>query len=88
MAQAPLPKVCIIGAGCSGFTTAKRLKDYGIPFDLFKVIVLLRAVDDEGITFARRIPEFIVRRLGYRDVSAQKRNRLPGPDSFSAIAQR
>ena len=26
---APLPKVCIIGAGCSGFTTAKRLKDFG-----------------------------------------------------------
>jgi cation diffusion facilitator CzcD-associated flavoprotein CzcO len=21
------PKACIIGAGCSGFTTAKRLKD-------------------------------------------------------------
>ena len=31
-----LPKVCIIGAGCSGFTTAKRLKDYGIPFDVFE----------------------------------------------------
>ena len=37
MAQAAtLPKVCIIGAGCSGFTTAKRLKDYGIPFDVFE----------------------------------------------------
>ena len=33
---ARLPKVCIIGAGCSGFTTAKRLKDYGIPFDVFE----------------------------------------------------
>ena len=31
-----LPKACIIGAGCSGFTTAKRLKDYGIPFDCFE----------------------------------------------------
>jgi cation diffusion facilitator CzcD-associated flavoprotein CzcO len=31
-----LPKVCIIGAGCSGFTTAKRLKDYGIPFDVYE----------------------------------------------------
>lgn len=30
------PKVCIIGAGCSGFTTAKRLKDHGIPFDVFE----------------------------------------------------
>lgn len=29
-------KVCIIGAGCSGFTTAKRLKDYGIDFDCFE----------------------------------------------------
>lgn len=36
------PKVCIIGAGCSGFTTAKRLKDYGIPFDVFE------ASDDIG----------------------------------------
>jgi cation diffusion facilitator CzcD-associated flavoprotein CzcO len=37
-----LPKVCIIGAGCSGFTTAKRLQDYGIPFDIFE------ASDDIG----------------------------------------
>ena len=29
-------KVCIIGAGCSGFTTAKRLKDYGIDYDCFE----------------------------------------------------
>ncbi|NKQ51626.1 NAD(P)-binding domain-containing protein [Amycolatopsis sp. K13G38] len=28
--------VCIIGAGCSGFTTAKRLRDHGIPFDCFE----------------------------------------------------
>ena len=40
-----LPKVCIIGAGCSGFTTAKRLKDYGIPFDIFE------ASDDIGGTW-------------------------------------
>ncbi len=32
-----LPKVCIIGAGCSGFTTAKRLKDAGIPYDCFEM---------------------------------------------------
>lgn len=31
-----LPKACIIGAGCSGFTTAKRLKDFGIPYDCFE----------------------------------------------------
>lgn len=37
-----LPKVCIIGAGCAGFTTAKRLKDYNIPYDCFE------ASDDIG----------------------------------------
>ena len=31
-----MPTVCIIGAGCSGFTTAKRLQDYGIPFEMFE----------------------------------------------------
>jgi cation diffusion facilitator CzcD-associated flavoprotein CzcO len=40
-----LPRVCIIGAGCSGFTTAKRLKDYGIEFDIFE------ASDDVGGTW-------------------------------------
>jgi cation diffusion facilitator CzcD-associated flavoprotein CzcO len=32
-----LPKACIIGAGCSGFTTAKRLQDLGVPFDCFEM---------------------------------------------------
>jgi len=32
-----LPKACIIGAGCSGFTTAKRLKDAGIAYDCFEI---------------------------------------------------
>ncbi|WP_310541458.1 NAD(P)-binding domain-containing protein [Phenylobacterium sp.] len=32
-----LPRACIIGAGCSGFTTAKRLKDFGIPYDCFEM---------------------------------------------------
>lgn len=31
-----LPKVCIIGAGPSGITTAKRLQDHGVPFDCFE----------------------------------------------------
>jgi cation diffusion facilitator CzcD-associated flavoprotein CzcO len=35
--SAPLPKACIIGAGCSGFTTAKRLQDLGVPFDCFEM---------------------------------------------------
>ena len=30
-------RVCIIGAGCSGFTTAKRLKDAGIDYDCFEM---------------------------------------------------
>lgn len=30
-------KVCIIGAGCSGFTMAKRLQDFGIPYDCFEM---------------------------------------------------
>ncbi|MFN3522895.1 MAG: flavin-containing monooxygenase [Phenylobacterium sp.] len=34
---AALPKACIIGAGCSGFTTAKRLKDVGVPYDCFEM---------------------------------------------------
>ncbi len=32
-----LPKSCIIGAGCSGFTTAKALQDRGLPFDIFEM---------------------------------------------------
>ena len=31
------PKVCIIGAGCSGFTMAKRLQDYGLSYDCFEM---------------------------------------------------
>ncbi|RRO16704.1 NAD(P)/FAD-dependent oxidoreductase [Saccharopolyspora rhizosphaerae] len=30
------PVVCIIGAGCSGFTTAKRLRDAGVRYDCFE----------------------------------------------------
>jgi hypothetical protein len=32
-----LPSVCIVGAGCSGFTTAKAFADRGIPFDCFEM---------------------------------------------------
>ena len=30
------PRVCVVGAGPSGITTAKRLKEFGIPFDCFE----------------------------------------------------
>ncbi|HJQ06244.1 MAG TPA: NAD(P)-binding domain-containing protein [Nocardioides sp.] len=30
-------KVCIIGAGCSGITTAKRLKEFGVDYDQFEL---------------------------------------------------
>ena len=35
-------KICIIGAGCSGFTMAKRAQDYGLAYDCFE------ASDDIG----------------------------------------
>ncbi|MEM1104832.1 MAG: NAD(P)-binding domain-containing protein [Pseudomonadota bacterium] len=35
--QAGPEKVCIIGAGCSGFTMAKRLQDHGIAYDCFEM---------------------------------------------------
>lgn len=37
MNDSTLPKTCIIGAGCSGFTMAKRLQDHGLPFDCFEM---------------------------------------------------
>lgn len=45
-----LPRACIIGAGCAGFTTAKRLKDHGIGFDCFE------ASDDIGGNWYYRNP--------------------------------
>jgi hypothetical protein len=35
MVSGNLAKICIIGAGPSGFTLAKRLKDHSIPFEIF-----------------------------------------------------
>src|SRR3954447_26287708 len=32
-----MTNVCIIGAGCSGITTAKRLKEYGVAYDQFEL---------------------------------------------------
>ncbi|MBF6078957.1 flavin-containing monooxygenase [Nocardia beijingensis] len=36
MTSTALPRVCVIGAGPSGITAAKRLNDYGIPFDCYE----------------------------------------------------
>ncbi|WP_225724830.1 MULTISPECIES: NAD(P)/FAD-dependent oxidoreductase [unclassified Nocardia] len=36
MTSHALPRVAVIGAGPSGITTAKRLRDHGIPFDCFE----------------------------------------------------
>ncbi len=36
-AAASSKKACIIGAGCSGFTMAKRLKDHGLAYDCFEM---------------------------------------------------
>jgi hypothetical protein len=35
--NAPGTRVCLIGAGCSGITTAKRLKEHGIDYDQFEL---------------------------------------------------
>ncbi|MFN3520346.1 MAG: NAD(P)-binding protein, partial [Sphingomonas sp.] len=43
-------RACIIGAGCSGFTTAKRLQDEGISFDCFDMS------DDIGANWYYRNP--------------------------------
>ena len=34
---AATPTVCIIGAGCSGITTAKRLQEFGVAYDQFEM---------------------------------------------------
>ncbi|MEU1999272.1 NAD(P)-binding domain-containing protein [Nocardia gamkensis] len=36
MTSTALPRVCVIGAGPSGITAAKRLHDHGIPFDCYE----------------------------------------------------
>lgn len=36
-AGSSMPRACIIGAGCSGFSTGKALQDAGIPFDIFEM---------------------------------------------------
>lgn len=44
------PKSCIIGAGAAGLTTAKRLKDWGLPYDCFEMS------DDIGGTWYYKNP--------------------------------
>lgn len=44
------PHVCVIGAGCSGITTAKRLAEFGISYDQFEL------ADDVGGNWYFRNP--------------------------------
>ena len=50
MSEQDCERVCIVGAGCSGFTTAKRLADFGIAYDQFE------ASDDIGGNWYHRNP--------------------------------
>ena len=38
-------RVCVVGAGCSGLTTAKRLKEFGVDYDHFEL-------SDDAITWS------------------------------------
>ncbi|WP_028478208.1 NAD(P)/FAD-dependent oxidoreductase [Nocardia sp. CNY236] len=50
MTSTTLPRVCVIGAGPSGITAAKRLLDHDIPFDCYE------ASDDVGGTWYFKNP--------------------------------
>lgn len=72
--------VCIIGAGSSGITTAKALKERGVPFDVFEIGSALggmwRYENDNGLSSAYRSLHIDTsrRNLGYPD--------FPIPDTY------
>lgn len=69
---AALP-VCIVGAGCSGVTAAKALKEKGVAFDCFelgsKIGGMWRYENDNGMSSAYRSLHIDTSRtnLGYSD---------------------
>jgi dimethylaniline monooxygenase (N-oxide forming) len=72
--------VCIVGAGSSGVTTAKALKEKGIPFDCFEIGSdiggMWRYENDNGLSSAYRSLHIDTSRnnLGYSD--------FPIPDTY------
>lgn len=72
--------VCIIGAGSSGITTAKALKERGVPFEVFEIGSAIggmwRYENDNGLSSAYRSLHIDTSRvnLGYWD--------FPIPDSY------
>ncbi len=75
-----LPRVCIIGAGCSGMTVARSLKEAGIPFDVYEkgsdVGGLWRFKNDNGMSCIYRSLHINTHRdrMEYRD--------YPMPESY------
>jgi cation diffusion facilitator CzcD-associated flavoprotein CzcO len=73
-------KVCIIGAGCSGFTTAKALLDRRMPFDCFEMS------DEIGgnWTFRNKSGKAACYRSLHIDTSKRRMQfaDFPAPDSF------
>lgn len=75
-----LPRVCVIGAGCSGITTAKALKDQNIPFDVYEkgsdIGGLWRIHNDNGMSSIYKSLHINTHRdrMEYRD--------MPMPDHY------
>lgn len=75
-----LPRVCVIGAGCSGMAAAKALKDKGIPFDCYEkggdIGGLWRFGNDNGMSSVYKSLHINTHRdrMEYRD--------LPMPDHY------
>lgn len=75
-----LPRVCVIGAGCTGMTVSKALRDKGVPFDAYEkgsdVGGLWRFNNDNGMSSIYRSLHINTHRdrMEYRD--------FPMPDSY------
>lgn len=73
-------KVCVIGAGCSGITTAKRLQEFGIAYDQFELS------DDVGGNWYFRNPNGLssVYESLHIDTSTSRLEfeEFPAPESF------